>query len=232
MRDRASVLQGEPVLASLPGLSLPDDAQDIFPAVGEDPEGSFFEEPAMAHPMGFSSQSDVFPAVGEDPEAWDADGPGSSSAHEAANGVASNAGNCETTAATETENNTTATIDPTNAVPRRRCRTKTSVKQLQLENNIRVAYNTPPADPARKRIAAVQAKALVTRGDLLSTSVYFRYHRNMGHTPPRITSVRTQHRKRLLQDNNIPTENLQDTRVFLVQDKSIQHKKAKQEHPQ
>ena len=149
------MLQGGPALAGPPGLDLPNDTQDIFPAIGEDPEGSFFEEPAMAHPMGFSSQSrrnydmgdtqDIFPAVGEDPEAWEtgnnADGSGSSFGHEAANGVASNTGNCETTAAAE--NTTNATIDQTNAVPRRRCRTKTSVKQLQLENNIRVAYNTP-----------------------------------------------------------------------------------------
>ena len=152
MRDRASELQGGPVLACPPGLDLPNDTQDIFPAIGEDPEESFLEEPAMAHPMGFSSQSgytsamgdtqDIFPAVGEDPEAWEVDnhaaGSGSSSAgiNEAANGVASNAVDHKTTTATEAENSTATATDHTNAVPRRRCRTKTSAKQLQLENNI------------------------------------------------------------------------------------------------
>ena len=247
VRARINVLQDMPEMARPPGLDQPNDTQDALPAIGEDPEASLFDEPAMAHPTGLSSQmgynrvmgdtQDIFPVVGEDPVAWLVDdhaaASSSSSAgvREAVHGVASNEDRSMTVLPAMEDRPGTAT-DPTGAVPRRRCRAKTSTKQLQLQNNIRVAHNSPPTDPANKQIAVVQARALVTRGDLLTTSVYIRYHRNMGHTPPRITSVRTQHRKRLLQDNNIPIDNLQNTRVFLVQDKSIQHKKSKNQHPQ
>ena len=68
-------------------------------------------------------------------------------------------------------------------VPTRRCRRKTSQKQLQQENNIRVAYNYRESNSSTQQMACHQAKAIVTRGDLLATSTYFKYHSDMGHVP-------------------------------------------------
>ena len=109
---------------------------------------------------------------------------------------------------------------------------KTSEKQLVRENNFRVAYyippNTqPPSGAATSSISKIPA--VVTRQDLVTTSKYAAYHRQMGHTPPNLVAVNSQQKKRLIETSNLPTAELKHKRLFVVMDMSIQHKKQKKE---
>ena len=75
--------------------------------------------------------------------------------------------------------------------PLKRLRKKTTpnIMHIVQNNNITVAYATPLITTTSKTTTITQHNAMVTRGDLLSTSKYYRYHKAMGHTPQHIQQV-------------------------------------------
>ena len=75
--------------------------------------------------------------------------------------------------------------------PLKRLRKKTtpSDKHITQNNNITVAYATSMTTTTNRTTTITQKKAQVTRGDLLSTSKYYQYHKAMGHAPQHIQQV-------------------------------------------
>ena len=96
---------------------------------------------------------------------------------------------------------------------------------MTQNNNITVAYATPLNTTTSKTTTITQHNALVTRGDLLSTSKYYRYHKALGHTPQHIQHVSGRQKKRLLAESGLPTH--MHKQVFLIHDKSVRSKKQK-----
>ncbi len=92
-------------------------------------------------------------------------------------------------------------------------------------NNITVAYATPLITTTSKTNTITQHNAMVTRGDLLSTSKYYRYHKAMGHTPQHIQQVSGRQRKRLLAESGLPTH--MHKQIYLIHDTSVMTKKQK-----
>jgi hypothetical protein len=111
-------------------------------------------------------------------------------------------------------------------VPARRCRGKTTVKQLIAENNLKVAHHAPQVASNRSQ-AIKQTTAIITQADMVSKSKYVQYHQLMGHTPSKIVAVNSSHKKRFLQTTNLPTDELKNKRIFMVVDESIQQKRLK-----
>ena len=109
-------------------------------------------------------------------------------------------------------------------VPTRRCRRKTSQKQLQQENNIRVAYNYQDSNASTQQTACHQAKAIITRGDWVATSTYFRYHSQEGHVPDVIVATRSSQRKRLLEQSNLAAQIQSRSQVYIMKDLSKKRK--------
>ena len=105
--------------------------------------------------------------------------------------------------------------------PLRRLRKKTTLNSIQIvqENNITVAYATPLITTTSKTITTTPSKATVTRGDLLSTSKYYKYHKAMGHTPQHIQQVSGRQKKRLLAESGLPTHMHKQT--YLIHDTSV-----------
>ena len=210
--------QGMPTQAAADGLPTDTwDSQDFFPGIGEDPEGTApqalvetqkeprhrtaFREFVIKNridPGSFTTHSMFRYPPQHGSELTDADGEPSA-----------------------------ASVASTDAhVPARRCRGKTSVKQLIAENNLKVAHHIPHA-ASDKRQAAKQTAAIITQADMVSTSRYVQYHKLMGHTPPNLVAVNNSHKKRFLQATNLPTEELKNKRLFVVVDESVQHKRLK-----
>ena len=77
--------------------------------------------------------------------------------------------------------------------PRKRLRKKTTPDAIHItqRDNITIAYTTPLTSTKHQRIhqqthpyaQQTHPYAQITRGDLLSTSKYYQYHKAMGHTP-------------------------------------------------
>ena len=104
--------------------------------------------------------------------------------------------------------------------PLKRLRKKTPPNTMHItqNNNITVAYATPLITTTSKTTTVTQHNAMVTRGDLLSTSKYYRYHKAMGHTPQHIQQVSERQKKRLLAEGGLPTH--MHKQIFLIHDKS------------
>ena len=85
-------------------------------------------------------------------------------------------------------------------------------KHIIREHNISVAYATAPPDTSAVKQAIVHQKALVTRGDLEATK-----------------QISGSHKRRLVQESGLPLNKQQ--RVDLIHDKSIQHKKTRNNRP-
>ena len=99
---------------------------------------------------------------------------------------------------------------------------------IEQNNNITVAYATPLTITTGKTSIITQHNAIVTRGDLLSTSKYYKYHKTMGHTPQHIQHVSGRQRKRLLAESGLPTH--MHKQIYLIHDTSImKNKKTKSE---
>ena len=92
-------------------------------------------------------------------------------------------------------------------------------------NNITIAYATSLATTKIEKTNITHHNALVTRGDLVSTSKYYKYHKALGHTPQHIQHVSDRQKKRLLAESGLPTQ--MHRKVFLIHDKSIMSKKQK-----
>ena len=60
---------------------------------------------------------------------------------------------------------------------------------VEQSNNITVAYATPLNMMPDKTSNIQPHRAIVTRGDLLGTSKYYKYHKSMGHTPQYIQHI-------------------------------------------
>ena len=102
---------------------------------------------------------------------------------------------------------------------------------IEQNNNITVAYATPLTAKTNKTSIIPQRNAILTRGDLLSTSKYYKYHKAMGHTPQHIQHVAGRQRKRLLAESGLPTH--MHKQIYLIQDTSIMNnKKAKRANNQ
>ena len=99
---------------------------------------------------------------------------------------------------------------------------------VEQSNNITVAYATPLNIVPDRTSIIPQHRAIVTRGDLLSTSKYYKYHKTMGHTPQHIQHVAGSQRKRLLAESGLPTH--MHKQVYLIHDTSV--KKAKNANKQ
>ena len=112
--------------------------------------------------------------------------------------------------------------------PLKRLRKKTTpnVMHVVQNNNITVAYATPLITTTSKTTTVTQHNAVVTRGDLLSTSKYYRYHKAMGHTPQHIQQVSGRQKKRLLAESGLPTH--MHKQIYLIHDTSVMTKKQKQ----
>ena len=129
-------------------------------------------------------------------------------------------------------------------LPLKRLRKKTTPNTMHImqNNNITVAYATPlttttsrTATNTHRHTSSLdklktsiipQHKAIVTRGDLLSTSKYYKYHKTMGHTPQHIQHVAGSQRKRLLAESGLPTH--MHKQVYLIHDTSARDiKRAK-----
>ena len=112
--------------------------------------------------------------------------------------------------------------------PLKRLRKKTTPNPMYImqNNNITVAYATPLTAKTNKTSIIPQRNAILTRGDLLSTSKYYRYHKAMGHTPQHIQQISDRQKKRLLAESGLPTHI--HKQIFLIQDKSIMTKNKKQ----
>ena len=111
----------------------------------------------------------------------------------------------------------------------RRCRKKTTPKQITQENNISVADFTPQPNPQSVQHAITHTTALVTRGDLIATSKYYKHHESLGHLPKRIKQINTNHKKRLLLDSCLPITTANTQNVFVSgQIHSVQQNKNKQ----
>ena len=78
------------------------------------------------------------------------------------------------------------------------------------------------------RASIIHKHAFITRGDLLATPKYFQQHKALGHLPQNIIQVSGVNKKRLLSESGIAYQ--ADKRVYLIQDKSVQYKKAKNTH--
>ena len=175
---------------------------------------------------------DFFPAVGEDPEAY-SDDPDWLLAPEE-DRVASRSSDAETEppSAKKMRTDAESTLSPQDIVTSVHRGTKTknkSTKHITQANNITIAHATPPPAPKATQTAVTHQKALVTRGDLVATSKYYKYHKSLGHTPQSIQQVAGTQKKRLLAESGLPAQ--MHTRVFLVHDKSIplkMHKTLKQ----
>ena len=111
------------------------------------------------------------------------------------------------------------------SLPLRRLRKKTTPSAMHIEqnNNITVAYATPLTAKTNKTSIIPQRNAILTRGDLLSTSKYYKYHKAMGHTPQHIQHVAGRQRKRLLAESGLPTH--MHKQIYLIQDTSIMNNK-------
>ena len=72
-----------------------------------------------------------------------------------------------------------------------------------------VAYFTPPSNPQPVQAAITHTTALVTRGDVMSTSDYFKHRESQGHLPKRIKQVNTNLKQLLLSDSGLPVNNAQ-----------------------
>ena len=85
--------------------------------------------------------------------------------------------------------------------PLKRLRKKTPPhdKQVEQNNNITVAYATPCNMMPTKTSNVQPHRAIVTRGDLLGTSKYYKYHKSMGHTPQYIQHIAGSQKKDFLQ---------------------------------
>ena len=57
------------------------------------------------------------------------------------------------------------------------------------KDNITIAHTTPLTTTTNKTITTTKNTVQVARGDLLSTSKYYQYHKAMGHTPQHIQQV-------------------------------------------
>ena len=106
---------------------------------------------------------------------------------------------------------------------------KTSEKQLVRDNNIRVAFHTPPNISSLTKITPSNIKppTIITQPEFVTTSKYAAYHQQMGHIAPNLISVSSRQKKRLIENSNLPTMELKNKRLFLVIDMSKQ-KKQKQ----
>ena len=73
--------------------------------------------------------------------------------------------------------------------PRKRLRKKTTPNAMHIiqRDNITIAHATPLTKPnrtiIRKQHQQTHPYVQITRGELLSTSKYYQYHKAMGHTP-------------------------------------------------
>ena len=112
---------------------------------------------------------------------------------------------------------------------RRRIRNKSTphIKRITHDNNITIAHATPLPTPKTIQTVITHQKALVTRGDLVATSKYYKYHKSLGHTPQNIQQVAGTQKGRLLAESGLPAQ--MHTKVFLVHDRSIISKKQKQQ---
>ena len=106
-----------------------------------------------------------------------------------------------------------------------RCKSTPHIKRITQNNNITIAHATPLPTPKTIQTVITHQKALVTRGDLVATSKYYKYHKSLGHTPQHIQQVAGTQKKRLLAESGLPTQ--MHTKAFLVHDKSITFKKQK-----
>ena len=111
--------------------------------------------------------------------------------------------------------------------PLKRLRKKTTPNPMYImqNNNITVAYATPLITTTSRTTTTTQHNAQITRGDLLSTSKYYQYHKAMGHTPQHIQHVPGRQTKRLLAESGLPTH--MHKQVYLIHDKSARTKKQK-----
>ena len=168
-------------------------------------EGEDWGSHQNACTMGWPSSpsQDFFPAVGEDPENYSttAEGEGSESTQPTKK--------VKIAHARIEEDNQLAAGTSSDAADstgkRRRYRKKTSPqsqqnneqynKHIVQEHNISVAYHlphTPQAAPQRMqttRANILPQNALITRGDLLSTSKYYQQHKALGHLPHNIIQI-------------------------------------------
>ena len=117
-------------------------------------------------------------------------------------------------------------VSTTPPLKRLRKKTTPSTMHIMQSNNITVAYATPLITTTKKTTTITQHNALVTRGDLLSTSKYYRYHKALGHTPQHIQHVSDRQKKRLLAESGLPTH--MHKQVFLIHDKSVMSKNRNQ----
>ena len=97
---------------------------------------------------------------------------------------------------------------------------------VEQSNNITVAYATPLNMMPDKTFNNQPHKAIVTRGDLLGTSKYYKYHKNMGHTPQYIQHIAGSQRKRFLIESGLPIH--MHKQVYLIHDPSVKKAKSKQ----
>ena len=104
-------------------------------------------------------------------------------------------------------------------------KTTPHTKHITHNNNITIAHATSLSTTTIIKTAITHQKALVTRGDLVATSKYYKYHKSMGHTPQHIQQVADRQKKRLLAESGLPTQI--HKKFFLVHDKSIMPKKQK-----
>ena len=176
-----------------PGASSPEQphtaVSDFFPAEGEDPEAYYYEPDRLLVP-----EEDYAPDAETEPPS-----------------------------AIKIRTDAECSLPPQDTVipVRRRIRNKSTphIKHIMQANKITIAHATPPPTSKTTQAVITHQKALITRGDLVATSKYYKCHKSLGHTPQNIQQVAGTHKRRLLAESGLPAQ--MHTKVFLVQDKSI-----------
>ena len=167
---------------------------------------SSFVRPYWHAEQSSAADPDLFPMVGEDPEAdffeshWPnrTDGDCALNKQEVLSLTKCSSEN------TDNPHSSREIIPP----PLKRLRKKTTphTKHITHNNNITIAHATSPATTTITKTATTHQKALVTRGDLVATSKYYKYHKSLGHTPQHIQQVAGRQKKRLLAESGLPTQ--------------------------
>ena len=137
----------------------PAAVSDFFPAVGEDPEADYYEPDRL-----LVTEEDYAPDADTEPPSAK-----------------------KIRASAEFSPPPRDTVIPV----RRRIRNKSTphIKRITHDNNITIAHATPLPTPKTIQTVITHQKALVTRGDLVATSKYYKYHKSLGHTPQHIQQV-------------------------------------------
>ena len=94
-------------------------------------------------------------------------------------------------------------------------------------NNITIAYATSLATTTIKKTTTTHHNALVTRGDLVSTSKYYKYHKALGHTPQHIQHVSDRQKKTASCWKWPPNTNAQESFSYSRQINHVQKAKIK-----